>query len=101
MQSGKPRQEPEAVFRHVWRSWPQASLCGRGQTAYRMAVKALPGVCKLLSQQGLLSLLDEVEEKTAYYTYYLELLHAEMAAAEQELAARPTAMGPPDEEEGA
>ena len=60
----------------------------RGRLACSSAEKMLESYFKVMSDDELFEIQAELDVSTAYYAYYLELLHEEQASIETELSQR-------------
>lgn len=60
----------------------------RGRLACSSAEKMLESYFKVMSDDELFEIQAELDVSTAYYAYYLELLHEEQESIETELSQR-------------
>ena len=79
---------PEEVFQHMWTIGESESPRFRALLAYRLAKKMLRNYFEAVSDDKLYQMQAELDINTAYYAYYLELLHGEQEVIEDELSRR-------------
>ena len=79
---------PQKAFQRMWTIGVGENPRFRGRLACSSAEKMLESYFKVMSDDELFEIQAELDVSTAYYAYYLELLHEEQASIETELSQR-------------